>query len=194
MSNPGRLTDGTTMNTKALLVSGVLLSLAGCVVHEHRDRVVMVRQPAPAVVEEGAVYQGVVVAEPGPVADYVFINGGFYYWHPGLRCWVHAHRPEGWHPEPDAHVYYNWTDHPIYHTAPPAEPPPGVVEEGAAVDGVVVAAPETVSEYVFIGSGWYYWHPGFHCWVHAHRGYDWRPTGGVHIYHSWGEHPMYRHR
>jgi hypothetical protein len=155
------------------------------------------------VVEEGAVVNGVVVIAPAPVSDYVFINNGWYYWHPGLRCWVHARRPEGWRPAAGVHVYSTWREHPIYRTAVVvarpaavvvAQPAPVIVEEGAMVGGVVVVAPALVSDYVSIGGGWYYWHPGLRCWVHAHRSRDWHPAASAHIYHSWGEHPMYGHR
>jgi hypothetical protein len=71
------------------------------------------------------------------------------------------------------------------------QPAPTYVEEGAVVNGVVVA-PIEVDSYVLIGGDWFYWNPGFHCWVHAHRGYGWRPRGEARVYHGWGEHPMYR--
>lgn len=72
-------------------------------------------QPAPVVVEEGVVYGGVVVAEPAGMADYVFIGGGWYYWHPGLHVWVHANRPGNWRPGAGARVYHGWAEHPVYH-------------------------------------------------------------------------------
>jgi hypothetical protein len=75
-----------------------------------------------------------------------------------------------------------------------AEPPPAYVEEGAVVNGVMVAAPADIDSYVQIGGGWFYWSPGFHCWVHAHRPEGWHPREGVHVYHHWGEHPMYHRR
>jgi hypothetical protein len=74
------------------------------------------------------------------------------------------------------------------------QPAPTYIEEGSIVGGVVVVEPAGVDGYVLIGSDWFYWHPGFHCWVRAHRPYGWRPRGGMHIYHGWGEHPMYHHR
>jgi hypothetical protein len=76
--------------------------------------------------------------------------------------------------------------------APPAvvaQPAPAYVEEGSVVGGVVVTEPVGV-DYVLVGGGWYYWHPGLHVWVHATRGAGWRPRGRV--YTSWGAHPMYR--
>jgi hypothetical protein len=73
-------------------------------------------------------------------------------------------------------------------------PAPLVVEEGATVGNVVVIAPATVDSYILIDGEWYYWHPGFQCWVHAHRGMGWRPGPEVRIYRGWSEHPMYRHR
>ena len=90
---------------------------------------------------------------------------------------------------------------PVVMVAPPPPPPPPavmvvqpapvVVEEGAVVGGVVVVEP-AAADYVLIGGEWYFWHPGFRAWVHAHRGRGWRPRGEFHEYHGWGEHPMYR--
>jgi hypothetical protein len=90
----------------------------------------------------------------------------------------------------------------------PAPPPPGpvvvqpapvyaaptYVEEGAVVNGVVIVAPPVIDGYILIGGEYYYWHPGFRCWVHARRGREWHPGHEVHIYHDWHEHPMYEHR
>lgn len=70
---------------------------------------------APVFVEEGARVGGVVVAAPVGVSEYVFINGGWYYYHPGMRQWVHAHHPGNWRPPANVHVYYKWEDHPQYH-------------------------------------------------------------------------------
>jgi hypothetical protein len=75
-----------------------------------------------------------------------------------------------------------------------AEPPPAYVDEGAVVNGVVVTPPTEIDSYVFIGGDWFYWSPGFHCWVRAHRGAGWHPREGAHVYHQWHEHPMYHHR
>ena len=167
---------------------------------------VVVAQPAPVYVEEGAMGGGVVVAAPMAVDGYVQIGGGWYYWHPGARTWVRAHRPDGWHPPREVRVYHGWAEHPMYVAqpapvvvAPPrplvvAPPPvaaPVFVEEGAMVGGVVVAAPVAIDGYVMIGGGWYYWHPGVHTWVHAHRPASWQPPREVHVYHGWDEHPMY---
>ena len=57
---------------------------------------------------------GVVVAEPPGVDGYVQVGGGWYYWHPALRSWVHAQRPAEWRPRGDARVYHNWSEHPMY--------------------------------------------------------------------------------
>ncbi len=67
----------------------------------------------PTYVEEGATVNGVVVAEP-PDADYVLINGQYYYWQPSLNVWVHSHHAGDWHPRAGAHVYNHWSDHPMY--------------------------------------------------------------------------------
>jgi len=75
---------------------------------------VVVQQPAPVVYEEGAVVNGVVIVEPAGVSDYVLINGGWYYWHPGLGVWVHARRAADWHPPETVHVYHSWAEHPLY--------------------------------------------------------------------------------
>jgi len=217
------------MNAKVLAfvtIPGSLILLSGCggVVYVGRPhpRTVVVAEPAPVVyqqptvvvqpaptyVEEGGVFGGVVVAAPASVDDYVFVNGGWYYWHPGLRVWVHANRPGGWHPGPNVHVYASWGEHPVYRAHPvvvaPAPAPvvvarpapvvvaPTYVEEGAVVGGVVVAAPAGVDGYVFVNGGWFYWHPGLRVWVHANRPGGWRPGPNVHVYASWSEHPMYR--
>ena len=75
---------------------------------------VVVPAPAPVVYEEGVVVNGVLLAEPVGVTDYVFIGGGWYYWYPTLGIWVHAHRPSDWRPREGVHVYRNWSDHPMY--------------------------------------------------------------------------------
>jgi hypothetical protein len=69
---------------------------------------------APVTYEEGAVVNGVVVVEPQGVTDYVFMNGGYYYWHPGLGIWVHARRDAGWRPGGGIHVYGSFAEHPAY--------------------------------------------------------------------------------
>ena len=79
-------------------------------------------------------------------------------------------------------------------TVVPAPPTPVIIEEGATVNNVVVVAPATMDSYVLVGDEWYFWHPGLMCWVHAHRAMGWRPGPEIHVYHGWGEHPMYRHR
>jgi hypothetical protein len=71
-------------------------------------------QPAPVYVEEGAVVGGVVVVAPAVIDSYVSIGGEWYYWNPGFRFWVHAHRPYGWHPRGDMRVYNGWGEHPMY--------------------------------------------------------------------------------
>ena len=73
-------------------------------------------------------------------------------------------------------------------------PPEGMVDEGAVIGGVVVMPPPLIDGYVQFNSGWYYWHPGFHCWVHAPRPLDWRPPARVRVYHGWNQHPMFQHR
>ena len=70
--------------------------------------------PAPTYVEEGAVVGGVVVVAPPEVDGYILIGGEWYYWHPGVRCWVHAHRAVGWHPGPSIRIYRGWHEHPMY--------------------------------------------------------------------------------
>jgi len=75
---------------------------------------VVVYQAAPTYVEEGSVYGGVVVAPVDP-GEYVFMGGAYYYWNPGLRIWVHAHRGEGWRPGPRARIHERWEEHPMYH-------------------------------------------------------------------------------
>ena len=74
----------------------------------------VVVQPAPAYVEEGAVVNGVVVVTPPVIDSYVLIGGQYYYWHPGLRCWVHVRRGPEWHPGGDVHIYHEWHEHPMY--------------------------------------------------------------------------------
>lgn len=116
------------MNTKLLGMAALGLALAGCgdvyyARRPYRERVVVVErpgpvvvaQPAPVYVEEGAVVNGVVIVEPAVVPEYVFIGGGWYYWHPGCRCWVHAVRPRGWQPAVSVRVYRSWNEHPMYH-------------------------------------------------------------------------------
>lgn len=75
---------------------------------------VVVPAPAPVIVEEGVAVGGVVVAEPVGISDYVFIGGGWYYWHPGVHTWVHANRPNGWRPGPSIHVQVmrSWGERP----------------------------------------------------------------------------------
>ena len=214
-------------NVSVLALLSAVTMVAGCVYVERPYHPRPYYEPAPVVVapapvygapvyvDEGAVYQGVVVA-PVETQDYVWVNGGWYYWHPGGNVWVHAHRSEGWHPPREAHVYQSWSEHPMYHAHPGpvvverhgpvvAEPAPVVVhprpvvvaaapvfvEEGVKIGGVVVASPGAV-DYVSINGGWYYWHPGVHQWVHAHHPDNWAPPRGVHVYHSWDEHPMYK--
>ncbi len=75
---------------------------------------VVVEAPAPQFVEEGTTYNGTVVVAPASISDYVFINGGWYYWHPGLNIWVHAAHDRDWHPGASVHVYSHWSDHPQY--------------------------------------------------------------------------------
>ncbi len=68
--------------------------------------------------------------------------------------------------------------------------PPVVVEEGACVEGAVVVAPSVVTEWVFFGGGWYYYHPHYHYWVHSHYPAYWHPVHGhVVTIHSWAERP-----
>ena len=74
------------------------------------------------------------------------------------------------------------------------EQPPTYVEEGATVNGVVVAAPPGDVDYVNIDGGWYYWQPSLNVWVHAHHANDWHPEGHGHVYHHWAEHPKYKDR
>jgi hypothetical protein len=73
-----------------------------------------VAAPAPAFVEEGTLVGGVVVAEPVGLTDYVLVGGAWYYYHPGLRVWVHARHPGNWHPHAGVHVYNSWAEHPRY--------------------------------------------------------------------------------
>lgn len=204
------------MSIKQLVGLMLLASLAGCegvvVVdrpHYRRPPPVVyepapvVYQAAPAYVEEGAYVNGAVVVPPAYIDGYVSINGGWYYWHPGFHAWVHAHPSYGWHPDAHVRVYHDWSEHPMYHrpAAVVAQPAPVVVarsapayvEEGAVIRGAVVVAPRHVDGYVSINGGWYYWHPDFHAWVHAHPPRGWHPGGDVHVYHDWSEHPMYHH-
>ena len=110
------------MNTKALVLPLLGALVIGCerrVVEVRPQREVVVEPAAPvyvapAYVEEGATVGGVVVV-PAPVDSYVVIGGEWYYWHPALRCWVHAHRAAAWHPGPEVRVYRSWGEHPMYH-------------------------------------------------------------------------------
>jgi hypothetical protein len=67
-----------------------------------------------------------------------------------------------------------------------------VVPEGTTYQGVVVAEPPGVEEYVFVGGHWHYWHPGIHHWVCASYGRDWHPAHGRELrLNNWHEHAMY---
>ena len=80
-------------------------------------------------------------------------------------------------------------------TLPNVRQPPAVVyEEGVVVNGVLIAEPVGMNEYVFVGGGWYYWYPMLAIWVHTHRAAGWRPAEGVHVYRNWTDHLMYRRR
>ena len=100
-----------------LLMLPAALALLGCerrpsehVVYErpivlHDDR-------GPVFYEDGMTVRGVVLHEPRGV-DYVHTDGGWYYFHPGARVWVHARHDDDWHPD-GGHVYRSWTEHPEY--------------------------------------------------------------------------------
>jgi hypothetical protein len=154
------------MNLRIVAVVVLALPMVGCdvvFVDRYPRRGVVVVQPAPVVVAQPAPPPTVVMTAPPPAPAVVAAP-------PPLAPGTVVVQPA-----------------PVV-----VQPAPVYVEEGAVVNGVVVAEPVGVDSYVLIDGGWYYWHPGFRCWVHAHRPYGWRPRGDMHVYHGWGEHPMYR--
>lgn len=70
---------------------------------------------------------------------------------------------------------------------------PVIVQEGAYVDGVIVAPPPVIVEWVIVDGGWYYYHPHFHRWVYAPRPRGWHPPRGSHevTIRDWSERPRH---
>ena len=106
---------------KSLVLVALAVAVGGCVLEVREQHPVYVRTApvyvappsvvvdVPAYVEVGTVVDGVVVVEPVN-ADYVFIDGGWYFY--GSGRWVHANHPSYWHPQ--GHVYHGWNEHPVY--------------------------------------------------------------------------------
>jgi hypothetical protein len=111
----------------------------------------------PVVVVEGAVVDGVVIVAPPVIDDWVFINGGWYYYHPSFHRWVFTHHPNYWEPPHTAHVerLHSWSERPRHsdeyyehradapdnHGAPEQRRDNGPAPRGDARDHAVVQPP-----------------------------------------------------
>ena len=105
----------TGIIVSAVALSTILAGSAATAVYADPQIIgITVVEERPTFVEEGATFSGTVVVAPADVGEYVFIDDGWYYYHPTLHVWVHAKHDKDWKPPAKVHVYHKWSEHPMY--------------------------------------------------------------------------------